>query len=117
MPVECLELVPLGANNNGLGILAGLQSRLADIEVGLDRLGGNRSVVSQVEPDLRFGDLWVVNGDSGLLAQEVVGNGDGWGFTRVSSVLLESPSKDSNLLAGDAACKLRRTGRSVMLTC
>ena len=101
MPVELLELVPFGTDDNRLGILARLEGRLADGEVRLDRLGRDRSVVSEIEPDLRLGNLRVVDGDSSLLAQEVVGNGDGRGFTRVSSVLLEGPSEDGNLLTGD----------------
>ena len=101
LPVELLELVPLGTDDNRLGILARLEGRLADGEVRLDRLGRDRSVVGKIEPDLRLGDLRVVDGDSGLLAQKVVGNGDGRGFTRVSGVLLEGPSEDGNLLTGD----------------
>ena len=101
MPVELLELVPLGADDNRLGILARLEGRLADGEVRLDRLGRDRSVVREIEPDLRLGNLRVVDGDSGLFTQKVVGDRDGRGFTRVSSVLLEGPSEDGNLLTGD----------------
>lgn len=36
LPVELLELVPLGADDNSLGVLAGLLDRLADGHVGLD---------------------------------------------------------------------------------
>jgi hypothetical protein len=65
-------------------------------------LSGDRSVVGKVEPDLLLGDLRVVDGDSGLLREEVVGDGDGGGLSGVSSVLLEGPSEDGNLLSGDS---------------
>jgi hypothetical protein len=39
------------------------------------------SLLSEIEPDLGLGDLGVVDVDSSLLGQEVVGNGDGGGFT------------------------------------
>ena len=39
------------------------------------------SSLGQVEPDLRLGDLWVVDVDSSLFGQKVVGDGDGGGFT------------------------------------
>lgn len=39
------------------------------------------SSLGQVEPDLRLGDLWVVDVDPGLFRQKVVGDGDGGGFT------------------------------------
>ena len=97
--------------------------------MGLDGLRGDRSVadwlanavraassdlLGQIEPDLGFSDLGVVDVDSCLLGQEVVGNGDCGGFTgwlldlfpvsklTVSSVLLESPTKHGDLLTGDA---------------
>jgi hypothetical protein len=62
----------------------------------LDGLRGNRSVaelsvitlhvretslLGQIEPDLGLSDLRVVDVDSCLLRQEVVGNGDSWGFS------------------------------------
>ena len=117
LPVERLELVPLGADDDSLGILARFQSRLADVEVRLDGLGGDRSVVGEVEPDLRLGDLRVVDGDSGLFTQKVVGDRDGRGFTRVSSVLLEGPSEDGNLLTSDAASQLEFDWKNAPLTC
>lgn len=97
--------------------------------MGLDGLRGDRSVadwlanavraassdlLGQIEPDLGFSDLGVVDVDSCLLGQEVVGNGDCGGFTgwlldlfpvsklTVSSVLLESPTKHGDLLTGNA---------------
>jgi len=72
------------------------------------------NILSQIEPDLGLSDLGVVDVDSCLLGQEVVGNGDCGGFTSwlsdlfpisrptISSVLLESPTKHGDLLTGDA---------------
>lgn len=40
-----------------------------------------RDSLGQVEPDLGLSDLRVVDVDSCLFRQEVVGNGDGRGFT------------------------------------
>jgi hypothetical protein len=36
LPVKSLELVPLGADDNGLGVLACLEGRLVDPDVLLD---------------------------------------------------------------------------------
>jgi hypothetical protein len=44
LPVELLELVPLGADDDSLGILAGLLSAVADLDMGLQGLRGDRSV-------------------------------------------------------------------------
>ena len=109
LPVEFLELVPLGADHNGFGIYARLLGSLADSEVGfdwcsvssnpmggtqgahLDRQRSSRSCryhqllfcrykpgnsLGQVKPDLLSSHLRVVACDSGLLREEVVGNGD-----------------------------------------
>ena len=56
LPVELLELVPLGANDNRLGIGTCLFCRLTDSHVGLDRLRRDTSVattrhISQAQPD------------------------------------------------------------------
>jgi hypothetical protein len=36
LPVERLELVPLGKDDDGLGVLACLDGRVGNLEVGLD---------------------------------------------------------------------------------
>lgn len=77
------------------------------------------SGLGEVEPDLRFGDLGVVDGDLGVLVAEVLDDGDGGALAGISSaavivssaskspergtdaLLLERESENSNLLARD----------------
>lgn len=101
LPVELLELVPLSADDDSLGVLACLLGSLAEGDVLLDGSGVLGTLLGEVHPDLVVLDLGVVDVDTCLLGEEVVGNGDGWGLAGVSSVLLEGPTEDGNLLTGD----------------
>lgn len=101
LPVEGLELVPLGADDDRLGTGTCLDCVVDNPDVLLDGLGRDGSVVGEVEPHLLLGDLGVVEGDAGLLGEEVVGDRDGGGLAGVTGVLLEGPSEDGDLLASD----------------
>lgn len=74
--------------------------------------------LSHVKPDLRLCDLRVIDSDTSLLGQEVVGDADGRRLSgcsaiserldlvnshrlTVTSVLLEGPTKNRNLLSSD----------------
>ena len=89
-----------------IGTLAGLQSALADGHGLLDGLGGLRTVVGQVEHDLRLLDFGVVDGDPSTLGQKVVDEVDSGRLSGVTSVGLESESEDGDLLA----CKDGKVG-------
>lgn len=55
----------------------------------------------QVQPNLRLGDLGVIDTNLSTLVQEVLANGGGGALPRVSGILLECETEDGNLLARD----------------
>lgn len=101
LPVQSLEFVPFGGDNDSVGSQAGIQGGLGDLDVLLHGFSGDLSVVGQVEHDRRLSDFRVVNADVCSLSSEVVDQGDGSGFTGVSSVLLESETENGNSLTSD----------------
>jgi hypothetical protein len=101
LPVQGLEFVPLGSNNNSVGTVTCGFGSLGDLDVLLNGLGGDLSVVSQVEHDSRLGNFGVVDADVGSFSSEVVDQSNSRGFSSVSGVLLESETKNGNFLASD----------------
>jgi hypothetical protein len=81
--------------------LAGLQGALADGDGLLDGLGGLRTIVGQIEHDLRLLNLGVVHGNPSTLGQEMVDEVDSGRLSSVTGVGLEGEPEDGDLLAGD----------------
>lgn len=100
--VEGLELVPFSTDDDGIGALGSLVGRAADLDVVLDILTGiDNTRLREVHVDLLRLDLGVVDGDLGVLLDEVLDQGDGSRLTGVTSVLLEGEAEDGNLLVGN----------------
>ena len=99
LPVDLLELLPLGRDHDGLLLLARLECAVDNSHVLLDILKRRRwAGLLQVLPDLRLLDLGVVDGHIGALSEEVADERDGRGFTSIASVSLECKPKDGDVL-------------------
>lgn len=101
LPVQSLKFVPFSSDDDSVGTQTSVQGRVGDLDVLLNRFGGDLSVVGQVKHDRRLGDFRVVDADVSSLGSEVVHQGDGGGFSGVSGVLLEGETEDGDSLAGD----------------
>ena len=109
LPVQGLELVPLGHDGDGMGTVSGsvgilhhrqllLVGAILGSEVGVVplELGGG-----EILGDLLLGDLGVVDAALGAIIHEALADIDGGGLAGVTGVLLEGKSEDCELLAGD----------------
>lgn len=102
LPVDAAELVPFGGDDDSFGVAACLQSRIIDRDLLLDVAQMlMRGRFLQIQPDLVFLDLRVVDVDVSLLGMEVLDESDGGRFASVARIGLESEAKDSDTLVGD----------------
>mmetsp|Transcript_2861 Transcript_2861/g.5134 ORF Transcript_2861/g.5134 Transcript_2861/m.5134 type:complete len:362 (+) Transcript_2861:190-1275(+) len=92
--VVVLELVPLGDDDDGMGVLDGLLVRVGD---------GQVVVLGEEVDDLVVGHLGIIDVHLGTLVEEEADDRDSARLTRVSSVLLEGESQHSQLLVSHCA--------------
>lgn len=96
------ELVPLGDNDNSIGTFSSFISATADLNVLLNLLAGiDNAGLREIHVDLLMLDLGVIDSDTSVFLDKVLDQGDSSRLTGVTSILLESKTKHSNLFVGD----------------
>ena len=99
LPVDLLELLPLGRDHDRLLLLARLERRVHDGDLLLDRVERHgRARLREVLPDLRLLDLRVVDSDICALREEVANEGDGRRLAGVTGVGLEGEAENGDVL-------------------
>ena len=99
LPVDLLELLPLGRNHDGLLLLARLECAVDNSHVLLDILKRRRwAGLLQVLPDLRLLDLGVVNCYVRAFRKEVTDEGDGSRLAGVAGIRLEGEAENGDVL-------------------
>lgn len=85
--IQGLELRPFSTKDNSLGILRCSDRILSNLD-GREQIG-----------DILCLDLWIVDMDDSLLLKEISGNVESRGFSDVTSISLESETKNQNFLS------------------
>ncbi len=98
--VEGAEFIPLGERGKRVGPGGGGVWIGADFEVGGEDFLGDAGVGEVAADGVRV-DARVVNGELGVLPEEVAADMDGGGFAGVVGVLFEGEAKDGDALAID----------------
>ncbi|KAG5461485.1 MAG: hypothetical protein BJ554DRAFT_6314 [Olpidium bornovanus] len=100
--VQLLELVPLGADNNGVSTLGSLVRVRSDVHLALDgALVRDDAGLGEVEDDLARLDLGIVDHNLSALLDERLADLDGGRLPGVPGVLLEGEAQHGDALGGD----------------
>jgi len=97
-----LELVPLGADNEGISASASLVSTLAHLNMLINSffVGANTGL-GQVHLDLLGANLGVVDGNASVLLDQVAAESDGSRLTGITGILLEGETEKGNAFVGN----------------